>query len=170
MYSAKKKTVPPMRYLLDAQVAERRFHPGEQPFDGICADIHTALHAGELTPPVVYGFPKIPESGRPSHSYDLWESVQIMLPGCTRSVITFWNVLLDMSGITTRNARPVSRRVGKCNSTPPKTTVSCPRVVRPPNPPRALFFFVKNVWSRMTAYSPGGPPNFSAPKFLTQWL
>lgn len=49
-----------MRYLLDAQVAERRFHPGEQPFDGICADIHTALHAGELTPPVVYGFPKIP--------------------------------------------------------------------------------------------------------------
>jgi len=54
------QTVPPMRYLIDAQVAEGPFHPGEQPFDGVCADIHTALHAGELTPPVIYGLPEVP--------------------------------------------------------------------------------------------------------------
>ena len=48
-----------MRYLIDAQVAEGRFHSGEQLFDGFGADIHIALHAGELTPPVVYGLRKI---------------------------------------------------------------------------------------------------------------
>ena len=76
---------------------------------------------------------KYPEPGRPSHWYDSLESVQIMLPGRTRSVITFCNVLLDMSGMTTRNARPVSRWVGKCNSTPPKTSLM-PARRAPPEP------------------------------------